>query len=221
MKGKRSMTIILLSALGFASIGTSCQGVDTQASESYQLHSIKPTNVRMAIPSTTFFIDSNQAEEGTEGRTETVEKPIEAPREDPPEPDTVDHNEDEVEEQTETVTIGDYTYHKINDDRFTKTIAIAEKYGADLYGIPESDGFMIYHKTEGILLSMSTGAAVAELANADVLMDYFSTGDWTEYTGIVEGIKHVLQTGEEINVDLGDYVGYLISLDNGRIVVFW
>lgn len=220
MKGKRSMVIILLSALGFASIGASCQGVDTQASESYQFHSKKPSNqyVRMAIPSNTFSIDNNEAEEVAEVSTKPVEKPTEPPREDPPAPETVDHRE---AEQPETVTLGDYTYHKINDEKFKNHIAIAEKHGANLYGIPNSDGFMIYHETEGILLSMSTGAAGTDPTHAEVLVDYFSTDDWKEYTGIVEGIKHVLETGEEVNVDLGDYVGYYISLDEGRIVVFY
>ncbi|WP_010196551.1 hypothetical protein [Bacillus sp. m3-13] len=218
MKGKRSMTIILLSALGFASIGASCQGVDTQASESYQFHSKKTSNqyVRMAIPSNTFSID-----EAEEASTKPIETPTEDPPKNSPAPETVtvDHKEDDVEEPTETVTLGDYTYHKINDEKFTSHIAIAEKHGANLYGIPYSDGFMIYHETEGILLSMSTGVAVADPVHAEVLIDYFSTDDWAEYTGIVEGIQHVLETGEEVNVDLGDYVGYFISLDNGRIVV--
>ncbi|NLP52293.1 hypothetical protein [Bacillus sp. RO1] len=219
MKNKRSMTIILLSALGFASIGTACQGVETQAIESYQFHSTKPSfqYVRMAIPSHTFSIDSNEVEEITEVSTQSVEKPTETPREEPPAAEPVDHKEDEVE----TVTIGDYTYHRILDEKFTSHIAIAEKHGANLYGIPESDGFMIYHEAEGILLSMSTGAAVADVEHVEVLIDYFSTEDWTEYTGLVENIKHVLETGEEVNVDLGDYVGYFISLDNGKIVVFW
>ncbi|MGD6777761.1 hypothetical protein [Sutcliffiella horikoshii] len=228
MKGKRRMTIILLSALGFSSIGASCQGVDTQASESYQFHSKKPSNqyVRMAIPSNTFSIDSseidsNEAEKVTEVSTKPVETPTEAPSEDPPAPETVDHKEDDVQEPTETVTLGDYTYHKINDEKFKSHIAIAEKHGANLYGIPESDGFMIYHETEGILLSMSTGAAVADPVHAEVLIDYFSADAWTEYTGIVEGIQHVLETGEEVNVDLGNYVGYFISIDNDKIVVFW
>lgn len=224
MKSKRSMTIILLSALGFASIGASCQGVDTQASESYQFHSKKPSNqyVRMAIPSNTFSIDSSE-EVDTEVSTETVATTTEAPSEDSPklEPEKVDHKIDKVEEQPETVTLGDYTYYRIHDERFSSHIAIAEKYGANLYGIPESDGFMIYHETEGVLLSMSTGATVTDPTHAEVLIDYFSTDDWTEYTGIVEGIKHVLETGEEVNVDLGDYVGYYISLDDGRIVVFY
>ncbi|MEA3320321.1 MAG: hypothetical protein U9Q88_09855 [Bacillota bacterium] len=219
MKGKRSISIVLLSALGFASIGTACQGVETEASESYQFHSTKPSNqyVRMAIPSNTFSIDSNEVKEITEVSAQSVEKPTETPREEPPAAEPVDHVEDEVE----TVIIGDYTYHKILDERFKSHITIAEKHGAHLYGIPESDGFMIYHVSEGILLSMSTGAAMADVEHAEVLIDYFSTEDWTEYTGIVEGIKHVLETGEEVSVDLGDYVGYFISLDNGRIVVFW
>ncbi|ART77862.1 hypothetical protein B4U37_18290 [Sutcliffiella horikoshii] len=228
MKGKKSMAIILLSALGFASIGASCQGVDTQASESYQFHSKKPSNqyVRMAIPSNTFSIDSNEADtnevvEVTEVSTEPVENPTEAPRDEPSTPETIDHKNNDVEEQPETVTLGDYTYHKIYDEKFKSHIAIAEKHGANLYGIPESDGFMIYHETEGILLSMSTGAAVADPTHAEVLIDYFSADTWTEYTGIVEGIQHVLETGEEVNVDLGNYVGYFISIDNGKIVVFW
>ncbi|UAL46757.1 hypothetical protein [Sutcliffiella horikoshii] len=228
MKEKRSMAIILLSALGFASIGASCQGVDTQASESYQFHSKKTSNqyVRMAIPSNTFSIDnneadSNEAEEVTEVSTQPVENPTEAPREDPPAPETVDHKKDKVEEQPETVTLGDYTYHKINDEKFKNHIAIAEKHGANLYGIPNSDGFMIYHETEGVLLSMSTGAAGTDPTHAEVLIDYFSTDDWMEYTGIVDGIKHVLETGEEVSVDLGNYVGYFISLDNGSIIVLY
>ena len=228
MKEKRSMAIILLSALGFASIGASCQGVDTQASESYQFHSKKTSNqyVRMAIPSNTFSIDnneadSNEAEEVTEVSTKTEESPTEAPREDPSAPETVDHKEDKVGDQPETVTLGDYTYHRIHDEKFKNHIAIAEKYGANLYGIPYSDGFMIYSETEGVLLSMSTGAAGTDPTHAEVLIDYFSTDDWMEYTGIVDGIKHVLETGEEVSVDLGNYVGYFISLDNGSIIVLY
>jgi hypothetical protein len=220
LKGKKSMAIVLLSALGFASIGASCQGVETQASKSYDFHSIKPSNqyVRMAVPTNTFHIDGNKVEEVTE----VITNPTEVAGA-PPEPETVNHREDEVEEQTEpqTVSNGDYTYHKIVDDRFKSTIAIAEKYGASLYGIPESDGFMIYHDTVGTLLFMSTGAAVAELANADVIIDYFSTGNWTEYPGIVEGIHEVVETGQEVRVDLGDYIGYVITMDNGKIVVWW
>ncbi|WP_404445012.1 hypothetical protein LG307_18360 [Sutcliffiella horikoshii] len=224
MKGKRSMAIILLSALGFASIGASCQGVDTQASESYQFHSKKPSN--HYVRTKTFSIDTNEAdtnevEEVTEVSTKPIANPAVAPREEPPAPETVDHKDDEVEEQPETVTLGDYTYHKINDEKFINHIAIAEKHGANLYGIPNSDGFMIYHETEGILLSMSTGAAGTDPTHAEVLIDYFSTGDWMEYIGIVDGINHVLETGEEVSVDLGDYVGYFISLYNGRIVVLY
>lgn len=250
MKGKRSMAIVLLSSLGFASIGVSCQGIETQASESYQFHSKKPSNqyVRMEIPATTFLINSTEVEDvkvvtevdtttnatteetpteapietPTKAPTETpTEAPTESPTETTPQTETVAHNEEEVEQATETVTIGDYIYHRIHDERFSSHIAIAEKYGAHLYAIPESDGFIIYHETEGILLSMSTGAAVADLANADVLIDYFSTEYWTEYAGIVEGINQVLETGQEVRVDLGDYVGYVITLDSGRIVVWW
>ncbi len=222
MKRKRGMAIVLLSALGFASIGASCQGVETQASESYQFHSKKPSNqyVRMTIPTNTFHIDSNEVEEVTEGSFQTEASPTEV-AEAPPVPVTVVHNDEEVEQPAETVTIGEYTYHKIDDEKFTSHIAIAKKYGANLYGIPESDGFMIYHESEGVLLFMSTGAAVAELAKADLIIDYFSTEDWTEYVGIVDGINQVLETGQEVRVDLGDYIGYVITLDNGRIVVWW
>lgn len=215
------MAAVLFIAIGFASIGISCQGVETKASESFQLHSIKPFSqpVRMSIPinapHTETIVDKEE-----DLTTEINVKSEEDITQEPAEAETIE-NKEVMEQSVETVTIGDYTYHKIDDEKFTSHIEVAGKYGAKLYGIPESDGFMIYHDLDGILLSMSTGVAVTELAHMDVLVDYFSTEYWAQYPGIVEGINQVVETGEEVRVDLGDNNGYVIKLDDGNLVVLW
>jgi hypothetical protein len=114
--------------------------------------------------------------------------------------------EPQVEEKEETPTpaedsimIGDSEYiNLMHEEKFQDWINVAEKYGAALYAIPYSDVFAIV-KDEEVLVSMSTGVASATPNHIDILSDLMADkGESAEK--IIEGIKHVAQTGESVQL---------------------
>jgi hypothetical protein len=109
-----------------------------------------------------------------------------------------------VEEKVETpaedsIIIGDSEYiNLMHEEKFQDWITVAEKYGAALYAIPYSDVFAIV-KDEEVLVSMSTGVASAAPNHIDILSDLMADkGESAEK--IIEGIKHVAQTGESVQL---------------------
>jgi hypothetical protein len=132
-----------------------------------------------------------------------------------------------VEEKEETlaedsIMIGDYEYiNLMHEEKFQDWITVAEKYGATLYAIPYSDVFAIV-KDEEVLVGMSTGVASATPNHIDVLCDLMADkGEAAEE--IIEGIKHVAQTGESVQLtgpqEFDD--DFSIAKQDEWIVVSW
>lgn len=132
-----------------------------------------------------------------------------------------------VDEKEETpaedsIIIGDMEYIKIShEEKFQDWLTIAESYGAALYAIPYSDVFAIV-KDEEVLVGMSTGVASAAPNHIDILCDLMA--DKGEYSSeIIEGIQHVAQTGESVQVngpqEFGD--NFAIDKQDDWIVVSW
>ncbi|MEH7111647.1 hypothetical protein V7124_04595 [Neobacillus niacini] len=131
---------------------------------------------------------------------------------------------DEKEEipAEDSIMIGDSEYiNMMHEEKFQDWITVAEKYGATLYAIPYSDVFAIV-KDEEILVDMSSGVAGATSNHKDVLCDLMvDKGESTEK--IIEGIKHVAQTGESVQLagpqEFGD--DFSIEKHDEWIVVSW
>lgn len=109
-----------------------------------------------------------------------------------------------VEEKEETpaedsIMIEDTEYiNLMHEEKFQDWITVAEKYWATLYAIPYSDVFAIVKDGE-VLVSMSTGVASAAPNHIDILCDLMvDKGESAEK--IIEGIKHVAQTGESVQL---------------------
>ncbi|MEH7252794.1 hypothetical protein V7111_11770 [Neobacillus niacini] len=108
----------------------------------------------------------------------------------------------DVKEETpaeDFIMIGDSKYiNLMHEEKFQDWINVAVKYGATLYAIPYSDVFAIV-KDEEVLVGMSTGVSSAALNNIDILCDLMvDKGESAEK--MIEGIKHVAQTGESVQL---------------------
>ncbi len=132
-----------------------------------------------------------------------------------------------VDEKEETpaedsIIIGDTEYIKIShEEKFQDWLTVAEKYGAALYAIPYSDVFAIV-KDEEVLVGMSTGVASAAPNHIDILCDLMA--DKGEYSSeIIEGIQHVAQTGDSVQVNGPQEFGddFAINQQDEWIVVSW
>ncbi|PLR94442.1 hypothetical protein [Bacillus sp. T33-2] len=122
---------------------------------------------------------------------------------------------------TDVVVLDGQRYESLMDEeKFSHKIHVALKYGAKLYAVSESDVFAIVK--DGVpIVHMSTGAAAAKPGNHEVLCDLFS--DHGEYAaGIADGIKHVAQTGEQVEVGVTpETAGYAIFMNDDWLVVSW
>ena len=153
---------------------------------------------------------TGQKEEAT---VPVVEEPVEAP--------VVEEPILEVEEvlSAEYIDIDGTKYYAVVNS-FEEDQALALKYGAGLYGIPNSCLFA-FIKDGVIIFSLSTGYASVDLEYKEMAVEFFSSGGFSEYTGLVDNIKHVLETGEEVNRMIEDYIGYHISKNEKRIIISW
>lgn len=108
-------------------------------------------------------------------------------------------NEKEETPAEDSIVIGDSEYiNLMHEGKFQDWINVAVKYGAALYAIPYSDVFAIV-KDEEVLVGMSTGIASATPHHIDILCDLMvDKGESAEE--IIEGIKHVAQTGESVQL---------------------
>jgi hypothetical protein len=95
--------------------------------------------------------------------------------------------------------IGDSEYiNLMHEEKFQDWINVAVKYGATLYAMPYSDVFAIVKDGE-VLVGMSTGVASATPNQIDILCDLMA--DKAESAEkIIEGIKHVAETGESVRL---------------------
>jgi hypothetical protein len=136
----------------------------------------------------------------------------------PPSTNTKQSNPDNPEPEDSILLDGE-TFIKIMDNpKFSHRISVAQKYGATLYAIENSDVFAIVKDNE-ILVSMSTGITAATPVHKDILSDVLS--DQGEYANeIREGINHVASTGENIHVG-PENLGYSIFKQEEWIVVSW
>lgn len=132
-----------------------------------------------------------------------------------------------VDEKEETpaedsIIIGDTEYIKVShEEKFQDWLTVAEKYGAALYAIPYSDVFAIV-KDEEVLVGMSTGVASAAPNHIDILCDLMADkGEYSEE--IIEGIQHVAQTGESVQVNGPQEFGddFAIDQQDDWTVVSW
>jgi hypothetical protein len=131
-------------------------------------------------------------------------------------------DEKEATPAEDTIIIGDTEYiNLMQEEKFQDWISVAEKYGAVLYAIPYSDVFAIV-KDEEVLVGMSTGVASAAPNHIDILCDLMvDKGESADQ--IIEGINHVAQTGESVQLagpqEFGD--DYSIVKQDEWIVVSW
>lgn len=125
------------------------------------------------------------------------------------------------EEPKAEINIDGAVYVNIMDEeKFASISNIAAKYDAVLYAIPYSDVFAIV-KDETPIFFMSTGVASTKTEDVNILMDFFSREEFRDYTGLVEDFHTFIENGNEINVDLGNYMQYSIFEEDGWIYVFW
>jgi hypothetical protein len=203
---KRVKTIIIMVSLVVVT------GVFTYVSTNFKTNSaqkVMKQDEKQPVINTTPMIDNNlnAPEENKDVSIEMEEKT---------EPVTF-----EEEQSTDMIVINGNKYVSVMDrGEFSHRIEVALKYGAKLYAIPNSDGFAIVK--DGVpIVHMSTGVASAKPSNTDILCDLFS--DQGEYaTGIAEGIKHVVQTGEigTVGVTPGT-TGFAIFKRDEWIIVSW
>ncbi|MFS0774999.1 hypothetical protein ABC255_03015 [Neobacillus sp. 3P2-tot-E-2] len=132
-----------------------------------------------------------------------------------------------VDEKEETpaedsIMIGDSEYiNLMHEEKFQDWINVAVKYGTTLYAIPYSDVFAIVKDGE-VLVGMSTGVASAAPNQINILCDLMADkGESAEK--IIEGIKHVAETGESVQLvgpqEFDD--DFSIEKQEGWIVVSW
>jgi hypothetical protein len=132
-----------------------------------------------------------------------------------------------VDEKEETpaedsIVIGDSEYiNLMHEEKFQDWINVAVKYGATLYAMPYSDVFAIVKDGE-VLVGISTGVASAAPNQVAILCDLMADkGESAEK--IIEGIKHVAETGESVQLvgpqEFDD--DFSIEKQEGWIVVSW
>lgn len=115
---------------------------------------------------------------------------------------------------------GDTYINLMNEEHLSSLVNLASQFNGALYGIPETDLFLIMQRTEPIFF-MSTGVASVPLAHSDVLVQFFANKQMFDYENIGEHINKVIETGEEILVELDNYEGYYIFKEDNSIYVFW
>jgi hypothetical protein len=135
------------------------------------------------------LVISSQTEEEKENKIQTLSQ-------EPTEPLVEEKEETPAED---SIMIGDSEYISLmHEEKFQDWINVAAKYGSTLYAIPYSDVFAIVKDGE-VLVGMSTGVASAAPNHIDILSDLMvNKGESAEK--IIEGIKHVAQTGESIQL---------------------
>ncbi|MFJ5762337.1 hypothetical protein ACIQAA_25075 [Neobacillus sp. NPDC093182] len=107
--------------------------------------------------------------------------------------------EEEETPAEDSIIIGDSEYiNLMHEEKFQDWITVAEKYGAALYAIPYSDVFAIV-KDEEVLVGMSTGVMSATPNHIDILCDLM-VDKGESAVKIIEGIHHVAQTGESVQL---------------------
>lgn len=152
-----------------------------------------------------------------------VEEPIKKePAEVEEEPVTEESNQEEPVEEVlsdEYIEINGTKFYAVTS-RFEEDLALAQKYGSGLYALPHSCLFAFIKDGE-IIFSLSTGYASINLEYKDMAIEFFSSKGFSAYTGLVENINHVLDTGEEVDIMLDEYIGYYIAMDEERISVSW
>lgn len=122
----------------------------------------------------------------------------------------------------DSIIIGDSKFiNLMHEEKFQDWINVADKYGAKLYAVPYSDVFAIV-KNQEVLVGMSTGVASAAPNYIDILC-YLMVDKGESAEKIIEGIKHVAQTGESVQIvgpqEFGD--DFSIVKQDERIVVSW
>ena len=136
-----------------------------------------------------------------------------------------DQEEDVIleEDQSEDfILIEDTKYiNLMHEEKFIDWITVAEKYWAKLYAIPYSDVFAIVKDGE-VLVGMSTGIKNAKSENINILCDLMSDNG-VYAPDIIEGIKHVNQTGESVQLVGPDEFDddFSIFMQDDWIVVSW
>jgi hypothetical protein len=192
-----------------------------------ELPSFQPSETYVLKSESRALLETNNR--GETHQNERSEQVAEEPIEEEPiveEPVTIPIVEEPIQEEpVQEVLSGEYI--EINGTKFYAVTnsfeedrALAQKYGAGLYGIPNSCLF-VFIKDGEIIFNLSTGYASIDLEYKEMAVEFFSSEGFSDYSGIVENIKHVLETGEEVDIMLEDYIGYYIYKDEERINVSW
>jgi hypothetical protein len=166
---------------------------------------------------------ANADEETVDSAVKETEKPKAAP------PSAANKNteqkssadlQQETSQKEDTIIIDGRVYESIMDEeKFAHMSRVASKYGAILYGLPETDSLVIAKNGEPIV-QMSTGIKNTSTEYASLLSELFSEG-FEEYKRIEENILFAAETNANVRVDFGDYIAYSITVNDGKIRVTW
>ncbi|WP_456273118.1 hypothetical protein [Bacillus sp. AK031] len=140
-------------------------------------------------------------------------------------PEKEDPTQDLTSDETtspepERIKHGDDVYIDVTDeDKFKKLAAKAQKFGARLYGLENSDLFAFIKGNEPLLL-FSPGTASAEVEDIDVLKDFFSGNeDFQKANGFSTNVDVVIETGAKVDVEFSRFSGYQIYKKDNSIIV--
>ncbi|RIW31842.1 hypothetical protein D3H55_14560 [Bacillus salacetis] len=138
--------------------------------------------------------------------------------------DSVEEKPSEAEQSSserETVMVGNEEYVDITDMKKFKDLAeFAQKHGARLYAIENSDCFAVI-KGEEPLLFFSVGTVSAGVEDIAVLKDYMAFHGYSEETGIAGNIDVAAESGAKVDVNFNDGAGYYIFKEGNTIIINW
>ncbi len=119
----------------------------------------------------------------------------------------------------DTIKIGDSTYMLVDpEEKFLYEFEVAKKYGAKLYGIPNSDLFA-YIKDGKAIVHTSTGIMSAPLKYANMVAEL--VGEHKEYKNFPENVLFSAETGAKVSVVLDHNLAYATWVEDGRIIASW
>ncbi|WP_421381579.1 hypothetical protein ACOJQI_20490 [Bacillus salacetis] len=134
--------------------------------------------------------------------------------------DNTSANEPESFEKV-VIKFGDTEYVDITDmEKFKEMGAFAQKHGARLFAVENTDCFAIIKDNDPILM-FSVGSVSAGIEDITVLKDYFVFNNFSQGTGIAGNIDIAAETGAKVHVEFPDLAGYSIIKKDNTILISW
>lgn len=123
----------------------------------------------------------------------------------------------ESNNKEQTITIYGETYHLMMDDPNAKSVKAAQSIGADFYAIPQSDVAALVKDGE-VIANMSVGTMRILPEYKEFVSNYIQHH---KERGIGENIDLVLNTGAKVHAEFENYSYYLLSLEDGYLIVHY